>query len=337
MRGNMKHPVNIANHALKLIKEKSDSNSLDMKGGFDDAWLGNESGLMNCGQLIPLITKFQQIYPLGCAGLHFGQSQTFSTWGRLGYTIMTSETLYDAVEIALKYQKTMARFVDIDFKYLPTGQTEMTISSLINDENLRVFGIESTLASMLSIYSQLTKENIGFTRIDFSYDIEEYSLKEYKRYFKCELNFNCSETKAYISTPKNRNLETFDIANFNMFLGKLIERHKEVSSDDLVLSIKNKLNKGDGKFASQSQIAHELNISTSLLSKRLSKIGMNYREILESVKQEIAVNQLKQPKTIKMYEIALLTGYSDISNFRKAFYRWQGTTPSNFRKINSPN
>jgi len=333
----MKHPINIANHALKLIKEKSGLTPLDTHDEVDEAWLGNESGLMNCGQLIPLINKFQKLYPMGCAGLYFGQSQTFSTWGRLGYTIMTSETLYDAVGVALKYQKAMARFVDINFKYLATGQTEILINSLITDESLRVFGIESTLASMLSIYSQLTKESIGFTRIDFAHEVDEHSLAEYQHYFECELNFNCSETKAYILTPKNRKLETFDIANFNMFMEKLIERHKEVSSDDLVLSIKNKLNKGDGKFASQSQIAHELNISTSLLSKRLSKIGMNYREILESVKQEIAVNQLKQPKTIKMYEIALLTGYSDISNFRKAFYRWQGTTPSNFRKMNSPN
>jgi len=330
----MKHPVNIANHALKLIKEKSGLTLLDTHDGVDEAWLGNESGLMNCGQLIPLITKFQKIYPLGCAGLHFGQSQTFSTWGRLGYTIMTSETLYDAVKIALKYQKTMARFVDIDFKYLETGQTEMTISSLISDENLRVFGIESTLASMLSIYSQLTKENIEFTRIDFSYDIEEYSLKEYKRYFNCELNFNCSETRAYLQTPENRKLETFDIANFNMFLEKLIERHQEVNSDDLVVSIKKRINKGGGKFASQSALASELNISTSLLSKRLSGVGANYRELLETVKHDIAVSQLKKTHSVKMYEIALLTGYSDISNFRKAFLRWEGITPSDFRRIN---
>jgi len=330
----MKHPVNIANHALKLIRERSDLTLLDPIPSIDDALLENESGLLSCGQLLPLIQKFQKIHPKGCAGLYFGQSQTISTWGRLGYTIMTSETLYEAVEIAQKYQKTMARLVDVQLKYVAGGETEIKITPLMPNENLWVFSVESTLASMLSIYSQLTKKSIKLLRVDFSYDINDYSLQEYKKYFECELNFNCSETKAYLLTPEDRKLETFDIANFNMFLERLIERHKEVNSDDLVSSIKNRISRGNGKFASQSQIAHELNISTSLLSKRLSSVGGNYRDLLETVKHDIAVRQLKKTSSIKMYEIALLTGYSDISNFRKAFLRWEGITPSDFRRIN---
>ncbi len=328
----MKYPVNIANHVLKLIKEKSDVKQVDI--GISDSFLKNESSLLNCGQMLPLIQKFQKIYSRGGAGLYFGKSQTFSTWGRLGYTIMTSETLYDAVNIALKYQKTMARFVDININPINERQSEIKISPLLNDKNLWPFCIESTLASMLSMYSQLTKDNLKLIKIDFAYEVGDYSLSKYEEFFECELNFNCHTTKAYIETPKNKKLGMFDIANFNMFLDKLIERNNEVNSDDLVSNIKNIINKGDGKFSSQSQIAKELNISTSLLSKRLSKIGINYREILESVKQKIAVKRLKENKPIKMYEIALLTGYSDISNFRKAFLRWEGITPSDYRRKN---
>ncbi len=330
----MKYPVNIANHALKLIDEDNDLSSLGINTGNVDSLLKNESGFLNCRQILPLVQKFQKHSPTECAGLHFGQSQTFGTWGRLGYTIMTSETLYRATYTALKYQKIMGHFVNVDLKKISSKQTQMSFTPLIMNEEIWPFCIESTIASILSIYSQLTKDTLQLLRIDFSYKITPSNLKEYQKYFNCEMRFNGDTTKITFLTPKNKKLEMFDIANYNMFLEKLIERHKEINSDNLILSIKNKINIGEGQFASQVQIAHELNISTSLLSKRLSKIGMNYREILESVKQEIAVKHLKKNKPIKMYEIALLTGYTDISNFRKAFLRWEGITPSEFKRLN---
>ncbi len=330
----MKYPVNIANHALKLIDVDNNLSSLGLNTDIFDSLLKNESGFLNCRQILPLVQKFQKHYPTGCAGLHFGQSQTFGTWGRLGYTIMTSKTIYRATYIALKYQKIMGHFVNVDLKKINNKQTEMTFTPLIMNKDIWPFCIESTIASMLSIYSQLTKDKLHLLKIEFSYKITKSTLNEYQKYFNCEMRFNCDTTKIIFLTPKNKKLEMHDIANYNMFLEKLIERHKELNSDNLVLSIKNKINIGVGQFASQAQIAGALNISTSLLSKRLSKIGMNYREILESVKQDIAVKHLKNPKPIKMYEIALLTGYTDISNFRKAFLRWEGVTPSEFKRLN---
>jgi AraC-like DNA-binding protein len=127
----------------------------------------------------------------------------------------------------------------------------------------------------------------------------------------------------------------FDIANSKMFLQQVIERNEEIKSDSLVSDIYKSISKGDGRFYSQSEIASKLNISTSSLSKKLNKIGISYREILESTKHKIAVKNLKSSSHMKMYEIALLSGYSDISNFRKAFLRWEHITPSDFRKVHN--
>ena len=59
--------------------------------------------------------------------------------------------------------------------------------------------------------------------------------------------------------------------------------------------------------------------------------GSSYRSILEDVRHTLAIEHLKTDR-LSIQEIAFTLGYSDMANFRRAFKRWEGLAPSDFRQ-----
>ena len=79
------------------------------------------------------------------------------------------------------------------------------------------------------------------------------------------------------------------------------------------------------------QIAQQLNMSERSLRRHLQDEHANYRDILKSVRMEIALKLLSQPQT-NMTEISQRLGFTDTSNFSRAFTQWFHMSPSQYRQ-----
>jgi AraC-like DNA-binding protein len=66
------------------------------------------------------------------------------------------------------------------------------------------------------------------------------------------------------------------------------------------------------------------------LSRDLAMLNTSYQSLLDEVRREIALDYLRT-SPLSVEQIAQLVGYSDASNFRKAFKGWMGQTPSQYR------
>ncbi|MGI9221266.1 MAG: helix-turn-helix domain-containing protein, partial [Woeseiaceae bacterium] len=58
--------------------------------------------------------------------------------------------------------------------------------------------------------------------------------------------------------------------------------------------------------------------------------GTTYQTLLDRTRRELA-EQYMQQQNISVSEVAYLLGFSDCSNFSRAFHRWTGHSPSEFR------
>lgn len=70
------------------------------------------------------------------------------------------------------------------------------------------------------------------------------------------------------------------------------------------------------------------------LRRRLEAEDTSYRELLAEVRTRLAIEYLRKT-AMTNEEIANRLGYSDAANFRHAFIRWTGKSPSDFR-VSSP-
>jgi len=78
--------------------------------------------------------------------------------------------------------------------------------------------------------------------------------------------------------------------------------------------------------------ALQLEISPRTLQRRLSHRGMKFWELVEKSRFEIAGALLRETD-LKVQEIAVRIGYDTPSAFTRAFTRWAGHSPTEYRNI----
>jgi AraC-like DNA-binding protein len=81
----------------------------------------------------------------------------------------------------------------------------------------------------------------------------------------------------------------------------------------------------------QGSIADQMAMSTRALQRGLKQEGHSFRELLEDAHRDMAEKLLLQPE-LSLTDICYLLGFSDQSNFTKAFKRWTGKTPASYRQ-----
>jgi AraC-like DNA-binding protein len=81
---------------------------------------------------------------------------------------------------------------------------------------------------------------------------------------------------------------------------------------------------------SLDDVAAVLGLSSRTLSRRLAEAGLTFRQVLETLRQDLAQHYLADP-ALPLAEIAFLLGFSDQSSFGTAFRRWTGETPRGYR------
>jgi AraC-like DNA-binding protein len=81
-------------------------------------------------------------------------------------------------------------------------------------------------------------------------------------------------------------------------------------------------------------IAKAIDMPSRTLQRRLKALGTSFNEVLGEIRFKIAKTNLKS-KTWSIQEISAGLGYSDDAHFVRAFKRWSGMTPGEFRKIGS--
>jgi AraC-like DNA-binding protein len=85
-----------------------------------------------------------------------------------------------------------------------------------------------------------------------------------------------------------------------------------------------------GGKAETEPVAHELGMSVRTLARRLGELGVTFAQILDELRQDLALRYLRDPN-LSLSQIAFLLGYSELSAFSHAFRRWTRTTPGEWR------
>ncbi|MNJ53052.1 HTH-type transcriptional regulator VirS [compost metagenome] len=83
--------------------------------------------------------------------------------------------------------------------------------------------------------------------------------------------------------------------------------------------------------ASLEQLALALQISVSQLRSGLRSQGLNFSQLLDQAREARAMVLLANP-AFSLEQIAIKLGFSSSSSFNRAFRRWKGDTPLNYRR-----
>lgn len=266
-------------------------------------------------------------------GLYYGQRLNISTHGLLGFAVMSSPTLEKAAELAMKYIQIRNQLVSIGFA---SGDGEMAISFAVNLQNpaLYRFEVETSISSLFSICKELFGGSEGVKAVHFQFDAP-CDLAAYQNVFAgVPVLFGQAQNKLFIKP------EVFDaIGQMNnpalMQMAEqqcqsLLKHASKQAPQSLAEAVEHLLLNAPVHFLSQEAIAEKLGMSSRTLVRRLAKDNKSFIDIRDGLRQSLAKQALLETNWA-VEDIAYMLGYSDSANFNRAFKRWLGVTPKQYR------
>ena len=86
----------------------------------------------------------------------------------------------------------------------------------------------------------------------------------------------------------------------------------------------------DGRYPEVGEVASMLHVSERTLKRRLQDEGTSFQALLDQVRQRDAQQLLANP-ALAIKQVAEAVGYSDPANFARAFAKWTGMSPRDWR------
>lgn len=192
---------------------------------------------------------------------------------------------------------------------------------------------ESSAASVVLLGRQLTQTHFSPVEVHFRH-AEPPSLREHQRIFGVRPSFNHPENAlafepAVLSLTirtESRGLLTYLDAYAAEVLAKLPPDEEDFGAQVLRMI----LGTFGGGEIEATTIAKRLAMHPRTLQRRLEELGTSFQSLYDEARRSLAERYLAEDR-LAIGEIAFLLGYSDPSNFHRAFRRWTGRTPAQFR------
>jgi AraC-like DNA-binding protein len=265
-------------------------------------------------------------------GLHIGSRLGVTTHGMMGYAMINSDSIREAIDIFRRFINTRTPLITIDIIETPETLT-VQFNEVHDISPIRQAFHEAVLLTLNNILSYISFGDINILKAYFCFPRPEYGSL-YDEFFHCEIQFFQRKTALTVSLSGLDNPLKMSDANSLTQARNLCElelkKMGQASSNEQ--KIKEILINSVGKFPSLEQLAARFHVSPRTLHRYLKNENTSYKEIIESVGSQLAKQYLTE-SDIGIQEISYLLGYKDIANFRRAFKRWYGVPPSEYRNI----
>ncbi|AQV97073.1 AraC family transcriptional regulator [Cupriavidus necator] len=86
----------------------------------------------------------------------------------------------------------------------------------------------------------------------------------------------------------------------------------------------------DDELPSLEQMAQLLRLTPQTLRRRLRDEGRGYQSIKDSLRRDVAIGMMERPG-MTLQDVALRLGFSEPSTFHRAFKKWTGVAPGEYR------
>jgi AraC-like DNA-binding protein len=265
-------------------------------------------------------------------GFRVGERSAPRDFYVLGYSWMASATFYDALERFCRYVgvvSTAATGISLQ-QY---GETVALIETF-PDRSLipHKAANDAGHVAFAKLCQTVTRRDVHPVSVELMIEKDD-SSGEYEKLFRCPIIYGAESEKLYfaradVEEPLPGSVpEILDVSDdtAERYLATLDRASVSAAVRKQILQL---LPSG---HADQSTVAEKLYRSRSTLQRELRAEGTSFRAIQDSTKRNLAERYLRDRK-LSQAEIAFLTGFGDQSNFSRAFKRWVGVTPGDYRK-----
>lgn len=192
-------------------------------------------------------------------------------------------------------------------------------------------GFDACLSTILGICRQVSSPDFNPVQVQMERP-EPEDADKFAQFFKAPIEFSADRTLMRFRAEELRKKlphANEDLAkhNDNMSISYLAEHSKDRWGMRVYVKLLQLLPEG---VSTETRVAEVLGVAEENLRRYLRKEKTSYRQILNDTRKQLAIHYLHQ-KQLPLTEITYLLGFSDPSNFSRAFKQWTGYTPGEYR------
>ncbi|PIE41229.1 MAG: AraC family transcriptional regulator [Gammaproteobacteria bacterium] len=302
--------------------------------GLDKTLLKDEEARIDLAYLMRIgfcaIQRIQQ----PALGLIAGANSSITRFGMAGLAAMTAPTLKDALGIITQYEDLFGRCYRGSSTLVTDGsETWLKFYSIAPYNDYTYFVVDAILSGWTSSIQWLTGKSdlVESACIEFSPPAYQQA---YQQAFSCPVHFNQQENAIKLAAGalnvpilhRNDSLHRTLLEQCDIALGRVA----------LANSYRNKVLKVlgtmlHGKTPSIEEVALALGMPTWTLRRKLKDENTSYQNLVDEMRRDVALSYMKNTE-LSFGEISYLLGFSTPGAFQRAFKRWAGTTPGEYRK-----
>lgn len=191
---------------------------------------------------------------------------------------------------------------------------------------------DSCLVLMHRFFSWLCGQRISLSEVHLTIDKPDDS-EEYHTLFRCPIKFN-QQQDALVFPAKLMDLPVMQTEDaLKAFLKEAPGNLIVIPDNDnsVTAQVRSVIGKDfREEFPDFETVAGTLNTTPQTLRRRLKQENSSYQEIKDTMRRDAAIYYLSRTQ-YSINEIAELMGFSEPSTFHRAFKKWTGLTPGNYR------
>lgn len=276
-------------------------------------------------------------------GLHMAEAYNPGTLDILGYVVLSCHTIGEVLSRFARY----ARLLNDGMRVEVVHESNSAYCRVEYDSSMDNYLVRDAQHAMDALWTgvarnlaSLTAKPLVATEVWFRHavpgganraDIE----REYVRILGAPVKFGAIEDRfilraSYLDEP---------ILSANPALLQLFEQHADAALAKLDTHgtragqvIRLLAERMKGAVPTLGDVARELAMSERNLQRALRDDGTSFQKLVDELRCELAINHLANPST-SAGQVGFLLGFSEPSAFHRAFRRWTGKAPSEFRKV----
>ena len=244
---------------------------------------------------------------------------------------MSCENIREGLERTIQYQKIIGSAIELVFESNSKGG-EIIYKSEGNDLPVAYQGFDAGLALQVFSSRFVTNQPINPIIANFKHPKPE-NIQPYEEMFQCELRFSQPHysleiSNEYLDTPMIFANKTMRDHHAEIVQNTLKELSHTTLSEQVKDLICKKLSHGEPEI---KDFAEFFNVSLRTFQRRLKQEDCTFLSLLDSTRKTLA-HDYTCNEDVSLQEIGFLLGFTDHSNFYRAFKRWYGTTPGEYRE-----
>jgi len=268
-------------------------------------------------------------------GLRMGRLSRISQCGLAGVTAAQAPTVREAVRTLIRFEALYGSNYRGHSSFHEDAQGAWLRFYSISPYNAyNRFVVDSIFAGWLQQLSTLAGTSIRAQRIEIEFDAPQYAA-DYAALSENPLTFTADSNQLRLDQDVLALRNPEHCPSTWRHLLQLCE--KELEQLTRTRSLRERITRllgpllNGGREPDLEEVAARLKLPTWTLRRKLAEEGTRFRTILNDTRRDLAMTYIRDTE-LAFGEIAYLLGFASAEAFQRAFKRWNGQTPGEFRR-----